>query len=283
MKGLGNYTNSALKPMTDETPWLDMKNVEAWLGPNQVFRNLTLRLMQGENTAILGPNGSGKTALVKLISRNIYPIVKTDSMISIFGNRTIKVNQLRSRIGVVSTDLEVRTQDFISAKDVVLSGFYGSIGINRKLKQKEEEIIKVQKLMSELGLQRIYSRPFGQLSDGEKRRLLIARAMIHKPEILVLDEPTNGLDLKARHQLLACIRMLCKGKTTIILITHRVEDIVKEMQRIIFLKKGEIIRDGAPNNLLKSEPLGNLYETPLEIIFVNGHYQVMPGQLESTP
>ncbi len=269
--------------MTDETPWLDIKNVEAWLGPTQVFRNLTLRLIQGENTAILGPNGSGKTALVKLISRNIYPIVKTDSMISIFGDQTIKVNQLRTRIGVVSTDLEVRTQDFIRAKDVVLSGFYGSIGININRIQKEEEFKKVQKLMSELGLQKIYSRPFGQLSDGEKRRLLIARAMIHKPEILVLDEPTNGLDLKSRHQLLACIRMLCKGKTTIILITHRVEDIVEEMQRVIFLKKGEIIRDGAPNDLLKSEPLGNLYETPLEIIFVNGHYQAMPGQLKSLP
>ena len=76
--------------MTDETPWLDMKNVEAWLGPNQVFRNLTLRLMQGENTAILGPNGSGKTALVKLISRNIYPVVKPNSMIKIFGSKKNK-------------------------------------------------------------------------------------------------------------------------------------------------------------------------------------------------
>ena len=281
MKGLGNYTNSALKPMTDETPWLDIKDVEAWLGPTQVFRSLTLRLMQGENTAILGPNGSGKTALVKLISRNIYPIVKRGSTIKIFGNQIIKLNQLRSRIGVVSTDLEVRTPDFISAKDVVLSGFYGSIGITRKLRQKEEEIKKVQKLMSALGLQKIYSSPFGQLSDGEKRRLLIARAMIHKPEILVLDEPTNGLDLKARHQLLEGIRTLCKGKTTILLITHRVEDLVKEMQRIIFLKKGEIIRDGTPKELIQSKPLGNLYETPLEVVSVNGYYQVMPGQLEN--
>ena len=117
--------------MTDENPWLEIKDVEAWLGSTQVFRSLTLRLMKGENTAILGPNGSGKTALVKLISRNIYPIVKRGSTLKIFGNQTIKLNQLRSRIGVVSTDLEVRTPDFISAKDVVLSGLYGSIGINR--------------------------------------------------------------------------------------------------------------------------------------------------------
>ena len=263
--------------MTEKTPWLDMKNIEAWLGPTKVFKNLTLSLIQGENTVILGPNGCGKTALVKLISRNIYPVAKSDSTINIFGSQTINVNQLRSRIGVVSTDLELRTQEFIKAKDVVLSGFYGSIGINRNLIQKEGEIEKVQKLMSELGLKEIYSSPFGQLSDGQKRRLLIARAMIHKPEILVLDEPTNGLDLKARHQLLKCIRSLCKSKTTIILITHRVEDIVKGMQRVIFLKKGKIIRDGEPSDLLKSEPLGNLYETPLQIILVNGHYQVVPG------
>ena len=277
MKGQENCRIFALKLMKDENPWLEIKDVEAWLGPTQVFRNLSLKLKLGENTAILGPNGSGKTALVKLITRNIYPIVKSGSTLKIFGNQTIKLNQLRSRIGVVSTDLEVRTPDYISAKDVVLSGLYGSIGINRNRSPKEKEIKKVQDLISELGLEDIDGRSFGQISDGERRRLLIARAMVNKPEILILDEPTNGLDLKARHQLLKCIRSLCKGKTTIILITHRVEDIVKEMQRIIFLKKGAIIRDGATNDLLQSEPLGKLYETPLEIIFANGYYQVIPG------
>ncbi len=277
MKGQENCRNFALKLMKDEDPWLEIKEVEAWLGPTQVFRNLSLKLKQGENTAILGPNGSGKTALVKLITRNIYPIVKRGSTLKIFGNQTIKLNQLRSRIGVVSTDLEVRTPDYISAKDVVLSGLYGSIGINRNRSPKEKEIKKVQDLISELGLEDIDGRSFGQLSDGERRRLLIARAMINEPEVLILDEPTNGLDLKARHQLLKYIRILCTSKTTIILITHRVEDIVKEMQRIIFLKKGAIIRDGATNDLLLSEPLGKLYETPLEIIFANGYYQVIPG------
>ncbi|WP_081215515.1 ATP-binding cassette domain-containing protein [Prochlorococcus marinus] len=277
MKGQKNYRNSGLKPMKDENPWLDIKDVEAWLGPTQVFRNLSLKLKQGENTVILGPNGSGKTALVKLITRNIYPIVKRGSTLKIFGNRKIKLNQLHSRIGVVSTDLEVRTPDYISAKDVVLSGLYGSIGINRNRSPKEKEIKKVQDLISDLGLEDIDARSFGQISDGERRRLLIARAMVNKPEILILDEPTNGLDLKARHQLLKCIRSLCKGKTTIVLITHRVEDIVKEMQRIIFLKKGAIIRDGATNDLLQSEPLEKLYETPLEIVFANGYYQVIPG------
>ncbi|KZR71763.1 putative ABC transporter ATP-binding protein YlmA [Prochlorococcus marinus str. MIT 1318] len=277
MKGQENYRNFALKLMKDENPWLDIKEVEAWLGTTQVFKNLSLKLKQGENTAILGPNGSGKTALVKLITRNIYPIVKKGSTLKIFSNQTIKLNQLRSRIGVVSTDLEVRTPNYISAKDVVLSGLYGSIGINRNHSPNKKEIKKVQNLISELGLGDIDARSFGELSDGERRRLLIARAMINEPEILILDEPTNGLDLKARHQLLKYIRMLCKGKTTIILITNRVEDIVKEIERIIFLKKGAIIRDGATNDLLQSEPLGKLYETPLEIIFANGYYQVIPG------
>ncbi len=277
MKGQENCRNFALKLMKDENPWLEIKEVEAWLGPTQVFRNLSLKLKHGENTAILGPNGSGKTALVKLITRNIYPIVKRGSTLKIFGNQTIKLNQLRSRIGVVSTDLEARTPDYISANDVVLSGLYGSIGINRNRSPNEKEIKKVQNLISELGLGDIDARSFGQLSDGERRRLLIARAMINEPEVLILDEPTNGLDLKARHQLLKYIRILCTGKTTIILITNRVEDIVKEIERIIFLKKGAIIRDGATNDLLQSEPLGKLYETPLEIIFANGYYQVIPG------
>ena len=265
--------------MIGKTPWLEMKEVEAWLGPTQVFRNLTISLMQGEHTAILGPNGSGKSALLKLIYRSIYPVVRKNSEFSIFGDKKIKLSMLRKRIGVVSSELEVRTKDFIRAKDVVLSGIYGSIGINENRIPKPEHNNEVKRLMKELGLQEISTTPFGQLSDGEKRRLLIARAMIHEPDILILDEPTNTLDLKARHELLEEIRKLCNSGTTILLVTHRVEDIVDQIQRIIFLKKGQIILDGTPNQLLQSAPLANLYETPLEIISTNGYNQVMPAKL----
>jgi len=263
--------------MLAENYWLQLKEVEAWLGPRQVFKNLSISLKFGENTVILGPNGAGKSALVKLINRSIYPVVKTGSSLKIFGSETVNLIKLRKRIAVVSTELELRTAGSISGRDIVLSGLFGSIGIGRNHKPSGVQINKVRKIMEELELWQYAPRPFGQLSDGERRRLLIARALINNPEILVLDEPTNGLDLKARHQTLQIIRRISKASTTILMVTHQVESIVDEIQRVLFISQGKIIGDGPPKQKMKSNVLSNLYGTPLDVSNFNGYWQVFPA------
>jgi len=262
---------------TPPSPYLELQAVEAWLGPRQVFEDLSLRLHRGENTVVLGPNGSGKSSLVKLLSREIYPVVKSGSCLRIFGSETVNLWALRGRIGLVSQDLQAAYGGRVPAGDVVLSGFFGSVGIGRSQVATGAQRRRVAELMEQLGLADLAERPFGQLSDGQRRRLLLARALVHGPEVLVLDEPTNGLDLKAKHQLLAILRQLARAGTTLLLVTHQIEAVLPEIRRCVLLREGRVVGDGPTETLLQDAPLSALFATPLRVCEANGYRQVLPA------
>ncbi|WP_254965203.1 MULTISPECIES: ABC transporter ATP-binding protein [unclassified Cyanobium] len=258
-------------------PYLELQAVEAWLGPRRVFEDLSLRLHRGEHTVVLGPNGSGKSSLVKLLSRELYPVVKPGSSLRIFGSETVNLWQLRGRIGLVSQDLNAAYVGRVPAEDVVLSGFFGSVGIGRSQVASTAQRERVVALMEQLGLADLAERPYGQLSEGQRRRLLLARALVHGPEVLVLDEPTNGLDLKARHQLLAILRDLARAGTTLLLVTHQIEAILPEIRRCVLLREGKVVGDGPSDALLQDAPLSALFATPLRVCEANGYRQVLPA------
>jgi iron complex transport system ATP-binding protein len=259
------------------TPYLDLQSVEAWRGPRRVFSDLSLQLHPGEHTVILGPNGSGKSSLVKLLSRELYPVVKPGSHLRLFGSETVNLWQLRSRIGLVSTDLQANYVGRTDASDVVLSGFFGSVGIGLSQQPTAVHHARVAELMEQLGLADLAQRPYGQLSDGQRRRLLLARALVHGPEVLVLDEPTNGLDLAAQHQLLAILRDLARSGTTLLLVTHQIEAITPEIQRAVLLRECRVVGDGPTDELLQDGPLSELFGTPLRVLSANGYRQVLPA------
>lgn len=258
-------------------PYLQLRQVEAWLGPRPVFTNLSLDLHLGEHTVVLGPNGSGKSSLIKLLSRELYPVVKPGSELRIFGDTTVNLWDLRSRIGLVSSDLQAGYVGSVPAEQVVLSGFFGSVGIGRSQVATAPQREKVAELMRELGLETLQGRPFCQLSDGQRRRLLLARALVHNPEVLVLDEPTNGLDLRARHQLLEILRRLAQAGTTLLLVTHQIEAIIPEVSRCVLLQSGAVVADGSTSELLCDAPRSRLFDTPLRVIEAGGWRQVLPG------
>jgi iron complex transport system ATP-binding protein len=257
--------------------YLELEAVEAWLGPRRVFEDLSLRLFSGEHTVVLGPNGSGKSSLVKLLSRELYPVVKPGSSLRIFGSETVNLWQLRSRIGLVSQDLHAAYVGRVPAEDVVLSGFFGSVGIGRSQVATDTQRRRVAELMQQLGLADLAGRPYGQLSEGQRRRLLLARALVHDPGVLVLDEPTNGLDLKAKHQLLAILRKLARAGTTLLLVTHQIESILPEIRRCVLLREGRVVGDGPTDTLLQDAPLSALFATPLRVCEANGYRQVLPA------
>ena len=259
------------------SPYLELQAVEAWLGPRRVFADLSLRLHRGEHTVLLGPNGSGKSSLVKLLSRELYPVVKPGSLLRIFGSETVNLWELRGRIGLVSQDLQAAYGGRVPAADVVLSGFFGSVGIGRSQVASAAQHRRVAELMEQLGLGDLAERPYAQLSDGQRRRLLLARALVHGPEVLVLDEPTNGLDLKAKHQLLAILRDLARTGTTLLLVTHQIEAILPEISRCVLLCEGKVVGDGPSEALLQDGPLSALFATPLRVCEVNGYRQVLPA------
>ena len=258
-------------------PYLELEAVETWLGPRAVFRDLTLQLNLGEHTVVLGANGAGKSALIKLLSRELYPVVKPGSALRIFGESRVNLWDLRQRMGLVSADLQANHRPDTPGLDVVLSGHFGSMGLGRPQQPNLQQRQSAKALLQELGLDALAERPFGQCSDGQRRRLLLARAMVHDPELLVLDEPTNGLDVKARHQLLGNLRSLVRRGTTLLLVTHQVEAVIPEISRAVFLKDGAIRADGPSDALLQSAPLSALFETPLEVVERGGWRQLLPA------
>lgn len=259
-------------------PYLELDSVEAWLGPRAVFQDLTLTLNQGEHTVILGPNGSGKSSLIRLLCRGIYPVVKPGSQLRIFGQSTVNLWNLRGRIGLVSPELQATYKGGVTGSDVVLSGLFGSVGLGRSQRPSGEQQQRVADLMEQLDLAELAGRPFRELSDGQRRRLLLARALVHEPELLVLDEPTDGLDLKARHGLLASLRRLARTGTTLLLVTHQIEAIIPEINRCVLLRSGQLVGDGTCAALLRDGPLSELFDTPLQVVTsADGYRQVLPA------
>jgi iron complex transport system ATP-binding protein len=263
--------------MAAPTPYLEMKAVETWLGPLQVFRDLTLSLHHGEHTVILGPNGSGKSSLLKLLGRELYPVVKEGSWLRLFGEDTINLWRLRARMGLLSQDSRLADKPSVRAHDVVLSGFFGSVGLGRSQQPTRTQHQRVESLLGRFGLSDVAQRPFSQLSEGQKRRFLLARALVHNPEVLVLDEPTNGLDIRARLQLLQHLAALARAGTTLLMVSHRVEEVIPEIQRVVLLKDSCVVGDGPPDEWLRDEPLSDLYGLPLKVVCSGDFRQILPA------
>lgn len=263
--------------MTSRESYFEARNLEVWLGERPVFTDLCLQLNRGEHTVVLGPNGSGKSSLIKLLSRELYPVVKAGSSLRLFGHSTVNLWELRRRIGHVSTDLQSTYSPVVPAADVVLSGLFGSVGIGRSQPATERQRQEVLELMETLGLADLAARPFGRLSDGQRRRVLLARALVHQPDVLVLDEPTNGLDPAARQQLLSWLRLLATRGTTLLLVTHQIEAIIPEIHRAVLLQNGTVMADGPADQWLRSAPLSALFGTPLQLVEVEGWRQLLPA------
>ena len=261
--------------------WLEIANGEAWLSGKPVLRNLNLKLWLGESTTILGPNGAGKSSLVKLIDRSLHPIVRPQAELRLFGQTNVKLWDLRQRIGVVTTELEGRFPPSAAAREVVSSGYFGSMRLGRDQLPTAEQHQRCLTLLERLGLGAIAEQPYGSLSDGQRRRLMIARALVHEPEVLVLDEPSRALDLKACHQLIACLRQLCRQGTTVLQVTHRIDTIIPEMGRVLFLRDGSISADGPPQSMLTGNQLSDLFSTPLSVVESGGFRQVLPQSSDS--
>ena len=225
---------------------LEIHDATIWRGSTCVFENLTLDIAQHERVAILGPNGSGKTTLLKTINRELYPANKPGTYIRILGRDRWNVWELRKRIGIVSNDLHHRYTPTTSALEVVVSGFYSSIGVHGVLADRvtADQVAAAMDTLSELGLESLCKIPLQRMSSGQQRRCLLARAMVHDPDTLILDEPTSGLDFAASFDYLGRIRRLARDGRNIIIVTHHLNEIPPEVDRIILLHEGSVAADG---------------------------------------
>lgn len=264
--------------MTDE-PLIDICNATIFRGDTRVFHEFSLSIAQHDQVAILGPNGCGKTTLLKTLNREIYPVVADRSWIRILGRDRWNVWDLRAHIGIVSHELQMRYTKSNTGLHVVLSGFLSSIGVHGLLSDRldNEHKLRALAMMEDLEIADLATKPLGHMSSGQQRRCLLARALVHDPDTLIFDEPTAGLDLTASFDLLARMRELQRAGKSILLVTHQLNEIPPGIQRVILLREGTIVADGVKDEVLTEENLHSTYGTRIRVSKVDGYFLASPG------
>jgi iron complex transport system ATP-binding protein len=255
-------------------PLLEFRNLRVMRGQKIALDEFSLRIGADEHVAILGPNGCGKSTLIKTITRECYPVARDDSFMAILGHETWDVFKLRGYLGIVSNDLMLSCTGDASGIDVVLSGFFSSTAIYPNHLVEPEQEALAQAALAELRIVHLADRPVCEMSSGEARRVLIARALVHKPRALLFDEPCNSLDLSAQQNVRHTMSTLAQSGSAIILVTHELADIVPEIQRVVLMSRGRIVADGAKEDILQVERLKELFGVSVEMARRDGHYHL---------
>lgn len=260
-------------------PLIEMHNATVWRGSTCVLQDFSLSIAQNEHVAILGPNGSGKTTLLKTISRELRPVATAGTWVRILGQEHWNVWALRKQIGLVSHDLQTGFAANTRVVDAVLSGFFSSVGLDdqHRADLQPQQLERASEVMALLGLEALARRKYHTLSTGQQRRCLLGRALVHDPHTLVFDEPTSGLDMAASFELLALVSELVQRGRSLLWVTHHLNDIPREIERVIILKEGEIAADGSKADVLRAELLSEVYATNLKLVEAEGHYLAYPA------
>lgn|GEM_PF-74472 len=256
-------------------PLLEFNDATVILGNNIALDSVSFRIEVGENVAIIGPNGSGKSTLIRTITRDYYPLARDGGPpVRIMGEHVWNIFELREMLGIVTGELERTYHREISGFEMVLSGFFGSVGIYPYQDVTPEMEASVRDMLDFLEIADLAGKYVSELSTGEARRVLIARALVHDPRALMLDEPANGLDPHAVRHFLQVLRKIAASGKSIIMVTHHLHDIIPEIDRVIMLKNGRIFRDACKEEVLTPENLTALFNMPVEVIRKDGHFHL---------
>lgn len=250
-------------------PLIELDRASAVRGQVRVLDQLSLRIDQGQHTALLGPNGCGKSTLIKLLTRELYPLARADAPppVRLLGQARWQVDRLRSQLGIVTGDFgaNLAAMPELSVEDAVVTGLFASFVV-----PPFREVTAAQRAQAREALERTHAlhlrdRVYAELSTGEARRVLIARALVNRPQALLLDEPSTGLDLVARGRLLAALRGLAVQGVTLVLVTHHIEELVPEIGRVVLLRAGRIVADGPREDVLTPQRLSDAFGGPVRV------------------
>ena len=253
--------------------FLELEHVNVARGDAMVLHDVNLRVEAGEHIAILGPNGCGKSTLIKTMTCELYPVVLEGTRVSIFGRERWDLTELKKRLGVVSPELPGRQTLRTTGRDAVLTGFFSSSTLWPNLVVTEAMRARAEEVLELVGAVGISEKLVGEMSAGEQRRVMIGRALVGSgADMLLLDEPSNALDLASQAELRELLRRLARKGTGILLITHHIADIPPEIHRILMMREGRIVADGAKAELLTEERLSELFGTKVSLTERDGFY-----------
>ena len=245
--------------------FLEMRAVNVARGDRVVLHDVNLSINAGEHVAIMGPNGCGKSTLILTMTCQIYPIVRPEMHLRIFGRERWDLTELRKHFGVVGTDLPGERTAVTSGLDAVIAGFFSASTLWPNLHVTSEMRERAVEALDRMEASHLAQQMVGAMSAGEKRRILIARALVHRPRQLLLDEPSNALDLAAQRELRETLRRLAREGTGLVLVTHHLGDILPEIERVILMRGGRVVGDGPRQELLTEARLSELFRTPVRI------------------
>lgn len=254
------------------TSVFDLSDVSVIRSGKRILDSVTWRVEVGEHWVIIGPNGAGKSTLMQILGATMHP---SSGTASVLGEKlgTVDVFELRTRIGHTSTTIAERIPVQESVRNVVLSAAYAVLGRWNE-KYDDEDYARVDQLLAELGIPHLGERTFGTLSEGEKKRVLITRALMTDPEAILLDEPGAGLDLGAREDLLASLEVLSSDPlgATLVMVSHHVEEIATGFTHALLLGEGRVIHQGPITETLTSARLSEAFGQRLEVTHRDGRF-----------
>jgi iron complex transport system ATP-binding protein len=251
---------------------IELADVSVVRGASRLLDNVSWRVEEEDRWVVIGPNGAGKTTLLEVVSTNLYP---TDGVVGVLEEvvGTIDVFELRPRIGLTSAALADRIPRSERVSDVVVSASYAVVGRWREAYD-ELDHARAAELLEEVGVSQLADRTFGTLSEGERKRVQIARALMTDPELLLLDEPAAGLDLGGREDLVSTLSVLALDPMSpaTVLVSHHVEEIPPGFTHILMLKQGRVVAAGPIPETLTEETLTETFGLPLQLVHQEGRY-----------
>ena len=262
-------------------PLLELTDATVVKDGVRILDGLSLTIRAGEHTAILGPNGAGKTTLLNLLTHDDYAFAddQVPPTVRVFGTDRWNVFDLRSQLGIISADLHQRfvaghSAGRIRGEEAVVSGFFATQGflINRPVTPEMRR--RAVDALERLEAGHLSAKWMNEMSTGEARRVLIARALVTEPRALILDEPSNGLDVVARLRFLETVRAIARRGTTVVFITHHVEEIIPEIAQVILMRQGRVMAAGPKASMLTGERLSALFGGPVCVEKKGGYYYV---------
>ena len=251
--------------IVERNEFLELRQVNVARGDRVVLHDINLVVRAGEHVAILGPNGCGKSTLIMAMTCQVYPIVDPGMVVRIFGRERWDLTQLRKHFGVVGAELPGERTAVTPGLDAVIAGFFSASTLWPNLHVTAEMRERAHEALERMEALHLADRLVGQMSAGEKRRILIARALVHRPRQLLLDEPSNALDLAAQRELRDTLRKLAQEGTGLVLVTHHLGDILPEIERVILMRDGQIVGDGPREDLLTEATLTELFGATVRI------------------